>query len=143
MRLGTKGNDSSQLKHVIMECGDTFHPDHNLCVGNSKEQEIKSGSPLVCKNSEKQKVLYGFVINTRENENLFTLRVSAFKGWIEKTKVDVVDDYNRQKTRYAILIGDFIGLLCLFYSQYYQKDKYYACLLLMEQIFIKFEKRSF
>jgi len=128
--LGTRVNDSSHfLKHLNMriveenECDDTFHPGHNLCVENNKEQEINSGSPLVCENSEKQKVLYGIVTNARENENLLAVRVSTFKEWIEKTKVDVVDDYNRQMTRYAILLGDFIGLFCVFYSQYYQEDK--------------------
>jgi len=127
--FGIGANDSSQRKHLNVrigeenECGDTFHPHHNLCVENSKEQKINSGSPLVCENSGKQKVLYGIVTNTRVNENLLAVRVSAFKEWIEETKVDVVDDYNRQRTKIAILIGDFIGLLCVFYSQYYQEDK--------------------
>jgi len=125
----TRGNDSSQLKHLNVriieesECGDTFRTDHNLCVENNKEQEINSGSPLVCENSEKQKVLYGILTNARENENLLAVRVSTFKEWIEKTKVDVVDDYNRQRTKIAILLGDFIGLFCVVYSQYYQEDK--------------------
>jgi len=128
--LGTRANDSSQdLRYLNtrtveeIDCGDTFHPDNNLCVENNKEQKVNAGSPLVCEDSEKQKVLYGIVTSVQVNENLLAVRVSAFKEWIEKTKVDVVDNDSRQKVRYAILLGDFIGLLCVVYTQYYQEDK--------------------